>query len=531
MRRFLRARNEEYQWANAVQSVPFFRVSEMGTIEGFGEIDAGIGLTVVPYVTAGVSRDRAVDREDWKFDPDAGGDIYYRITPAMTLAVTALTDFAETENDSRQINFNRFPLFFPEKRDFFLEGASYFTFGSRRAGGTTFLPFFSRRIGLYDGEIVPLLGGIKLTGEAGPFEVGLLDVETGAVDSLDRENLGVTRLKYALGEQSYVGLLATRGDPSGEGDNQVVGIDYYHRWSEFVGDMDLQATIDVVGSTGSGAGNDGESFGIEFESRGSEVEATVGTRWVSDDFDPALGFVSRQGIRSSTIEVRYDPRLEEGSSIRNWMFAIDLDRKDTWTGDIRDLRYGIDSLGLRTHSGDRVALFFNRHFERVDEDFDLFRDSTTVFAGDYWTTTSGLFLETSQGRPWDVEAMILTGGLFDGRRDRFNIEAKWRVSALLQMTADYDVSLVDLGPGRRFDTHVVAGRVDLDFSPELSLFNLAQFDNESNEIGWQSRLRWIYSPGCDFFAVLGSSWGKEVDGSFIPGEQELELKIQQSLWF
>ncbi|MCA8976142.1 MAG: carbohydrate binding family 9 domain-containing protein [Planctomycetes bacterium] len=531
LRRYLRTRNEEHQWANAVQSVPFFRISEMGNMVGFGAIDSGIGLEVVPYLTAGMARDRAVDRS-WDFDPDLGGEIYYRITPSLTLAATALTDFAETESDGRQINFNRFPLFFPEKRDFFLQGTSYFAFGAQRAGGTNFLPYFTRRIGLDgDGGKVPLLGGVKLTGESGPFEIGLLDVQTDDTAAGEGANLGVAKLKYAIDEQTTVGMLATNGDPAGGADNRVGGVDLYHRWSKFVGDMDLQASLDYVRSSGGDQDDEGESFGVMLESHGSELDIDLGTRWVSDDFDPAMGYVSRHGIRTSTFEIGYDPRMREGGAVRNLVFEIDLDRQDRWDGEVRDLRFGLDGLGVNFHSGDRIVLFGNRHFERVESDFLLFHDSTAVLAGDYWTTRGGLLLRTSEARPWDCQLVVETGGFFDGTRDRVDIDAKWRVSPLLHTGVSYEVSTVDLGPGRGFDAHVAAGRLDLHFTPAASLLTLVQFDNESNEIGWQSRLRWIYSPGCDFFAVLGSSWHRDADGAFVPEQQTLELKISHSLRF
>ncbi|MCR9246146.1 MAG: carbohydrate binding family 9 domain-containing protein [bacterium] len=530
-RRYLRTRNEEYQWANPVQAVPFFRISEFGTLEGFGEVDAGIGLQVVPYIAAAATRDRAVDKDDWRFDPDMGGEVYYRVTPSMTLAATAFTDFAQTENDGRQINFNRFPLFFPELRDFFLDGGSYYTFGARRAGGTNFLPFFTRRIGLDSGQIVPLLGGVKLTGEAGPFEVGLLNVQTDKTAVLDSENLGVARLKYAAGQQTTFGLIATNGDPSSATRNQVFGVDFYHRWPEFIGDLDLQLTVDVVGSTGSGSGDDGESFGFELRSQGREFDLTTGTRWVSDDFDPALGFVRRRGSRASTIDFTYRPRMPEGGVIRNLIFNVDIDRQDEWDGKTQVQRFGLDRVGVQFQNGDSASVFLQRNFEFVDENFRLFRGTVPVSIGDYWATRTGFRLNTNEGRPWDLEISGSTGDFFDGTRDTLGVEAQWRVSPLLEVAGDYDVSVVDLGPGRSFNTHVAAGRLNLHFTPDLSVFNLIQFDNESNVIGWQSRLRWVYQPGCFFFTVLGSSWGKEPDGSFVPGEQALNLKIQHSMFF
>ncbi len=530
--RHVRATNEEYRWTNVSQSVTYFRVSECGTIDGLGEIDAGIGLEVVPYVAVGTSRDRTATDDDWQTDADAGGEIYYRLTPSVTLATTVFTDFAETENDSRQINLNRFPLFFPEKRDFFLEGASYFNFGASDAGGSRFLPFFSRRIGLAgNGSKIPLLFGAKVTGEAGPFELGLLDVETDSTDVVDQENLAVARVKYALGEQTTFGLLGTHGDPSSAGGNGVFGVDFYHREPEFVGDLDLVAAVDVVGSTGSIGADDGESFGIDLRARGSEWTFGVGSRWVADDFRPALGFVRRRGSRLSQLDVTFRPRVSEGGAIRRYVFELEAERAEAWDGEPQETRLGLDQVGVELHGGDEIAMFVRREFERVEADFLLFRDSTPVFAGDYQGTRFGLSAETSEGRPWNGTFLLSAGDFFDGRSDRFESDVEWRTSALLHFGCGYDTAIVDLGPGRAFTSHVGSVRADLHVTPALSLRNLVQFDNESNVLGWQSRLRWIYQPGSDFFVVLGTAWLREDDESIVPTEQALEFKVAHSLRF
>ncbi len=538
LKRYVRTRNEDYQWDNATQSVSFFRVSECGTIDGFGEIDGGIGLEVVPYVTAGVARDRSAADPGWDSDPDAGGEMYYRLSPSMMLTTTVLTDFAETEADGRQINLNRFPLFFPEKRDFFLEGISYFSFGATNAGGSTFLPFFSRRIGLAgDGTKIPLLGGVKLTGEAGPFEIGLLDVQTDEVPTIDSQNLAVARLKYAIDDQTTVGLIGTNGAPSGDGENQVVGADFYHRIPQFLGDLDLRATIDVLGSSGSrdssGAeSKNGESFGALLESRGREWDVQTGVRWVAENFDPALGFVRRRGSRASNAQIAYLPRVGEGGVIRNYNIRVATSRNETWDGDTQAQQFGIDKLGVDLHSGDSVFLYGRRAFDRVDEDFELFGGSTTVFAGDYWGNRGGLQVITTEGRAWNGSFALETGDFFDGKSDSLLSDFEWRSSSVLHFGIGYATNRVDLGPGRAFTTQIGSVRGDLYFSPALSLRNLVQFDNESNVLGWQSRLRWIYAPGCDFFAVLGTSWlHDDDDGSLPPTEQSLELKVSHSLRF
>jgi len=465
--RRVRAANEEYRWANPSQSVSFFRVSECGTMEGIGDIDAGVGLELVPYVAARAERDRAAADPDASSDLDAGGEVNYRLTPSVTLSTTLFTDFAETEDDGRQINLNRFPLFFPEKRDFFLEGSSYFTFGANEAGNSRFLPYFSRRIGLSDGQPVPLLFGAKMTGEAGPFEFGVLDVETEATDAL--------------------------------------------------------------ASTGSLEEDDGESYGVDLRAREWQIE--LGSRWVAADFRPALGFVRRRDTRQSASEIGWRPRVAEGGAIRRWIVEVDVEHAEAWDGEPQDASFGFDQLGFELHTGDQVGVFLDRRFERVQDDFDLFRDTTTVFAGDYWTTREGLFVEASEARAVSGFASASTGGFFDGTSHQLRLDVDWRTSPLLHLGGGYDTAIVDLGPGRDFTTQIGSTRVDLFFSPRLSLRNLVQYDNESEALGWQSRLRWIYAPGRDFFAVLGTAWERETDGSLAPTEQSLELKVVHAVRF
>lgn len=536
LRRVMRDRNEEYQWANPSQAISFFRVSELGTVAGFGEIDGGLGLEIVPYFTAGVARDRATGARRGDIDADAGGEIYYRVLPSMTFATTLFTDFAQTENDGRQINLNRFPLFFPEKRDFFLDGESYYTFGSQFAGGTRFLPYFTRRIGLIDGAPVPILWGMKLQGEAGPFEVGLLDVQVDGTATTDEENLAVSRVKYALGEQTTVGLLGTNGDPQSGGANTVFGVDFYHRIPEWLGDMDLRINIDALTSTSDGAAGNGESFGVDLQATGQEWSGQAGTRWVSDDFDPALGFVSRRGIRQSELEIGYRPRVAPGSIIRRYLFEGSLRRAERWGGEPQEVRYRLDELGVQFQNDDRITFSMTRRFDRVFDEFTLFqRDGeqprATVRAGDYWNTNTTLRFSSSEGRPVSCEARLSRGDFFGGRSSTGVLEVDWRASALLQLGAEYRSTDVDLGQDGSFTTHIASSTIDLFFSPELSVRNLMQYDNESNAIGWQSRMRWIYEPGREFFFVLGTTWQRTEEESIIPTEQALNLKLAHTLRF
>ncbi len=536
LRRINRSSNEEYQWANPTQSVPFFRVAELGTLTGFGPVDAGIGVDLVPYVALDVQRQRSVDR-DFRTDPDAGADLFYRITPELTFAATVFTDFAETENDERQINLNRFPLFFPEKRDFFLEGAGYFAFGSFRGGGGGgaggFLPFFSRRIGLDgDGNKVPLLAGVKLTGEVGPLEIGLLSVETEDPLSIDdSRNLSALRLRYSLGEQTAVGLVGTNGRPSLDGDNQVAGADFFHRIPRFLGDTDLQLFAEVVGSHTSGGGGDGETAALEARGRGREWTYRTATRWTSGEFNPELGFLRRRDSKLVLGELGHQPRFGEGGTFRNARIEGAVEAWFDWGGGTEELEFDLESLGLETHDGDRFGLTAERRFERVDEAFDLFRDEVTIRAGDYWATRVGASFGTSEGRPVSVNGRASVGDFFDGESTQLRLDAEWRQSALWILGGGWQSAIVNLPGARDFTTQIAEGRVDLHFDPALSLRNLVQFDNESQDLAFQSRLRWIYRPGSDLFLVVGLGWVREPDETLRPETQDATLKVVHTLRF
>ncbi len=533
LRRLKRSSGEVSQWANPTQSVSFFRTSELGTMAGLGAIDDGLGVDVVPYAAAGVRRDRTAADRGADFEPDGGVDVFYRVTPELTFAATAFTDFAETESDSRQINLGRFPLFFPEKRDFFLEGAGYFAFGAASNAGPAVLPFFSRRIGLdAGGDVVPVLAGTKLTGEAGPLDLGVLAVETdprgGAVPDL----LAVARLRYSLAEQTAVGVIATSGAPDGGGDNQVGGVDFYHRVARFVGDLDLQLFASLVASHRDGGGGDGHDADLEARARGREWGLGLGVRWTSDAFDPALGFVRRRGVRQYSVTPSFAPRLDGDGAWRNFAFEGLCRWTQSFAGDATDeFEAGIDFAGIESHQGDRCGVTATRKFERVTQDFALFAGTSTIAAGEYWSARGGVDFGTSDGRDLSVLGRATWGDFYDGTSTELLLEGALRASALLHFGLGYQSTVVDLGPGRSFATQIGDARVELHASTRLSLRNLVQFDNESQQLGWQSRLRWITTPGNDFFAVFGAGWDRLDDGALAPTQQRLTFKLQQTLRF
>ncbi|HSD29562.1 MAG TPA: DUF5916 domain-containing protein, partial [Vicinamibacteria bacterium] len=237
VQRYVARRQETDRWTAARRDVWISNLSEAGRLEGLQGARQGKGLDVRPYLSAG--------EEDGGGEVKGGGDVFKNLTPNLTASLTINTDFAETEADDRQVNLTRFPLFYPEKRSFFLEGAGIYEVASLGSTSSDLLPFYSRRIGLYQGEEVPILAGLKLSGRVERWNVGLLDVETGRVDDLglDRQNLLAARVSRNLFRQSFVGALVTHGNPSGAGGNTLAGIDARFATSTFRGGENLSLDL------------------------------------------------------------------------------------------------------------------------------------------------------------------------------------------------------------------------------------------------------------------------------------------------
>jgi hypothetical protein len=222
-RRIARAR-EESRWTSSNLDSEFFLVARAGEIEGLERLSQGIGLDVRPYALGGFSRDLTRPGPKNEFARDAGADIFYRITSNLVSSTSLNTDFAETEVDTRQINLTRFPLLFPEHRQFFLEDSGIFEFAAS-PGTKDFTPFHSRRIGLVGDEEVPILFGQKVTGKIGRFDLGIMDVQTRSSEVAPARNFFVGRTKANFWSQSYVGALVTAGEPTGKVDNSQIGAD------------------------------------------------------------------------------------------------------------------------------------------------------------------------------------------------------------------------------------------------------------------------------------------------------------------
>src|SRR5262249_21563892 len=306
------------RWSSPTLDSFLFDLSRAGILTGVGGLEQGKGIELTPYATGRSTRFYGVSPRSWQ--ASEGGDVTWKITPQLVSVFTVNTDFAETEVDTRQINLTRFPLFFPEKRAFFLEGANQYTFGLGL--GQKFIPFFSRTIGLLDGVQIPLNGGIKLNGRAGRWNIAFLDVQTRDTtvppqvvtdlglpsNVVPGTNLLASRISYDVNDNLRVGTIITDGDPEALRQNTLAGIDAVWRTSKFRGDKNLFVGAWAASTQGDVPPGSRGAWGFKVDYPNDLLDCQINMNQYGDGFQPLLGFLPRPGTRQTDTGCAYQPR-------------------------------------------------------------------------------------------------------------------------------------------------------------------------------------------------------------------------------
>lgn len=525
VRRFRKANDEELRFAAGQVAYSFFNLAEGGALVGMRGMQQGVGLDVVPYVKASGSRDEPSP------DFDFGGDLRYRITPSLGFQLTFNTDFAETEVDQRQVNLTRFPLFFPEKRAFFLEDAGLFEFGAPSRRRDT-VPYFSRRIGLSDGgDPVPILMGSRVAGRVDDWSVGMLQVALDEEAGVPERGVGVARVMRNLGGGSSVGAIYTGGRPDARGGASTFGVDYRLNDTRAFGPgRSGSLWAYAMGTQVDGEGGEGASYGLEANYRSTNWSHTAYAHHVDDGFQPELGFVQRTGIRRYRLDSRYTWRTEDEGLLRRatWRLSptfttTDEDRLDSWAVPWRWFELVFDT-------NDAIEFETHRIFERIPAPFTL--RGREVPADDYEMTRHFFTVESSERRALRAAVRGEVGDFYDGEVARLRWSATWLPSSLVELSGSYDDYDVRLESGS-FKTRVTEARIDVTPSPWLAFRNLVQYDTASKDLSLQSRLRWILEPGRELFLVGVFGWDRPqgVDGPLVPDGQELALKLVYTIRF
>jgi hypothetical protein len=517
VRRHIRRHTEEVRWAGPEPRLFFFGAANAGTLTGLQGLRQGSGLDLVPYVAGGL----ADEDQGATGDLDAGLDVYYRVSPNTKLSLSFNTDFAETEVDDRRVNLTRFPLFFPEKRKFFLEDSGVFEFGT----SNDVVPFFSRRIGIDDqGDTVPLLANAKLTSTTEGYSYGILDSLTGDSDGLASRNLFAGRFSKNVLDQSDVGVIFTQGDPTGDEDSYTVGADLNLRTDKFLGDRNLRFSSYLLKTEDPQNPGDDLAYQAQVSYPNDEVQLSSSYTVVEENFRPALGFVRRTGIRDWSSSFEYRPRLY--SEIRRLRFEVSPRWVTDSSGRTQSISASTIPFGIEWESGEVLRLRATPREETLDSDFEI-SDGVTIPAGTYDDFRYGVSFDTSDRRPLSAELDFTTGTFFDGTREDYGLELQWRASVHAIFGLDYTYNDLHLAGGE-FDVHVVRAKADVVFSPFVTLSNFVQWDDTSHDLGLNSRLRYIFEPGRDLFFVVNQGWNT-IDSGFAPTGTDLRFKVAYNI--
>ena len=529
-------KSETSYWPMANLDSYKFQISDAGALTGLKEITKGIGLDITPYIITGIDKPESensnyIRNKNPLFN--LGGEIFYRVTPGIKAALTFNTDFAQTEVDSRQINLTRFSLLFPEKRGFFLDGAQYFNFGiggdEQSRYGKNNIPFFSRSIGLdADGNPIPIIWGAKVTGQAGPWNIGFQNITDKPDDS---RNFTVARVTRNLGNQSYVGFIGTNGNALSEESNQLIGLDMRLATARFKGNKVLAFSGFGMKSFTEGLEGKDIAWGTEINYPNDFLKFRVGHQELGENYRAGIGFVPRLGIKENYAEVALGPRPNKYGILQiNFRAGGDFITDFDNTLLTREIR--LVPLEVMLISGDNFLFSTEPMFEYLYEDFNIFpSDSISIKVGTYNFWRHSIQIRSAQRRKIWFQPEYSWGSFFDGYRHDFGFAFGYKINTPLFVGMEYELSKVYL-PAGDFEAQVYRINANIFFGPDISLTNYIQYDNVSQKIGWQSRFRWILKPGNEILLVWNSTLYEQPEKDrFTLQESFTRLKLNYNFRF
>lgn len=534
-RRLIRRNAEDAWWSPIPRNEDEWRISRAGTLQGLSGIRHGSKWEIKPYALGSAKRRPTLNEGDVGSQVDAGVDVRYAVTPNLSALLTINTDFAETEVDNQQVNTTRFPLFFPEKREFFLASKGFFDFGYglEGPGAPDVVPFFSRRIGLGEVEIdgqtvstpIPILGGAKAAGRLGRYNLGFLTAVTGEERQVPRTTYGALRLSRDFLTRSNWGFIALGKDPAGRDDpfdpnditagshsNQTYGGDLNFSILEnfkFGGSYLLTETPGVTDSQ-----RMGQAY-ARWSSSSWElalVHSDIGTA-----FNPEMGFVRRTGIektegrlgwnwRSATAPLRrvephfrssYTAGQDHGLATRFQHFAVLVELRD----------------------GTELELAWNPSFDELESTFQLAEGKAAVPPGAYDMDQITLFYRGDESRRLSTRFFLERGDFFDGEVFEGDVTLLGRISRHFRASLGVNRVEIDLperpagrfsdldpnGPlplrAAEFNTTLIQGNVGVTFTTRLFADALLQYNTDVDDFSTNLRLNYKYRPGSDIYVV------------------------------
>ena len=518
-------RNQEtIRWANVERDQFFGQTSRAGLLTNLPVFNYGWGLSVRPSLVSSLNKDGAGTATIFKLDPSL--DASQRLGPNILATVTVNTDFAETEVDTRQTNLTRFPLFFPEKRAFFLEGSDIFEFGFG-TGNSTVLPFFSRRIGLVDNEQVPIIAGAKINGRVGNTAFGGLGVRTNAFDSdgtsYDATTMGVMRVRQNVFKESSVGFIASVGDPLGRDGSFMSGLDFTYQTTRFNGNKNFIAGAWALYTDREDLMNDRSAFGFKLDYPNDKWDLSLTYSRIGEEFDPSLGFVPRLGVHYSRLGTVYAPR-PNWPLVRQMFYEVFASYVKSINGEWQSYSLFTAPVNWRLESGDRIEMNVRPVGENIIEPFEI-ADGVTIPVDKYHFMRYRLEAQFAAKRRLNGQVSWWFGSFYDGTLDELELELNWNPSSLMGFEFS-GVRNIGRLPWGDFDQTLVGMRVRFNVTSDLQLNAYGQYDTDSKILGVNARVHWIFSPQGDIFLVYNHNTLDDMTDRWTLQNEQIVLKVR-----
>ncbi len=503
--RNIRSKNEQARWQGWSRDFTFESLANAGTLSGIASIGYSKRFELKPYGLAGYTKPNDTPTD---YTAKLGADLNINITPTLKLNLTTNTDFAQVESDRIPVNLTRFSLFYPEKREFFLEGYQNYQFSL----GNNNQVFYTRTIGLENRQPVPIVAGVRLFGKEKRSNIGFLSIQSDEKGTLPSTNHTVLRYRHDLGKQSNVGFITTSKIDENHM-NQVLGIDATFNTSEFLKNKNLvvygnyaQSRTSYNNTLTTNVDGDGHAYRVFVDYPNDQMDIFASIGEVTNDFNAESGFINRKNYRLYSWSVRLTPRWFTKYGVRKmnfkpWGFNY---YETLQTGELESFYNESRPFGFSLKSGEYMEYNLIQQYDRPDAAFDL-TDSITIPAGKYWMYRQEIQFSTFQGRRVWVSAAYQWGGYYTGQIHTIETELGLNVSRRLNLSTQYSFNAIRLPEGNE-DTQELAQFINYSFTAKLGLAYFIQWNSVADYLAGNFRLHWIPKVGTDFFLVLNQSY-------------------------
>ena len=517
--RTVRRKNEEILWRGWRRTEGLFRPIFAGIVTGLKDMSQGLGLEAKPSGIVSY-RNTPADVKSTSYPRDVSLDLDYSITSSLRASFSVNTDFAEVESDNRRVNLTRFSIRYPEKRDFFLEGSGVFSFAPRSSPS----PFFSRNIGIKNGQAVPVSYGARTTGQVGAYEVGFYQIGTGSkswtadekTNFVPEEQFTVARIKRRVFEQSTIGAIYTRRASEAESDGTILddrhtaGVDLQLNSRSFLGNNNVEMETFYIWNsnpdpTENHSTDDLSASGVRINFPNDVWSGHLSYRRFGSEYKPALGFVARNDFSRIEPRLGWSPRPASIDWIRKFDFSAQFRNiTELGTGVLEEREWSLKPFGVEFESGDRINLDATQKYEYLDRSYQV-SDGIYLTEGEYSTWDYRLSGNTAGRRKISLYGGLSFGEFWNGHKVGYGGRVSIKPTPGFTVALNTQVNDVSLPQGD-FTANLYEIEGKWQASPWVSTVTQIQYDEQSDLFGLFSRLRWIVKPGNEVYFVYTHNW-------------------------